>query len=188
MKYNIIFLDIDGVLNGYNKWNDLGWRLCCFLKIGLLKKWYRKITNVFGIHTRKVKRLAKIVHKTNAKVVLSTSWRNRLWYTPYENMYGDEKKFIDLCKKYKIEIIGITPRSKDGKRDGEIISWLSNNEDKVKKFIILDDERFDLECFVSSNLILTSDIKEGQMIMGFGYENTGLKRKHVREAIKKLTE
>ena len=26
-KLNIIFLDIDGVLNGYNKWNLLGWNI-----------------------------------------------------------------------------------------------------------------------------------------------------------------
>ena len=26
-KFNIIFLDIDGVLNGYNKWNLLGWNI-----------------------------------------------------------------------------------------------------------------------------------------------------------------
>ena len=79
MKYNIIFLDIDGVLNGYNKWNYLGWRLCCFLKIGLLKKWYRKITNVFGIHTRKVKRLAKIVHKTNEESIMVYTIREHVW-------------------------------------------------------------------------------------------------------------
>ena len=29
----IIFLDIDGVLNGYNFFTDFGWRIACFFNI-----------------------------------------------------------------------------------------------------------------------------------------------------------
>ena len=70
----VIFLDIDGVLNGYNKWNTLGFDISKFLHI---EKFYKKIVEPFGVHERKVKRLAKIVKRTGAKIVMSSSWRFR---------------------------------------------------------------------------------------------------------------
>ena len=185
-KENIIFLDIDGVLNGYNMWNVLGWQIICLTKSKKLKCWYRKITDTCGVHERKVKRLAKIVRETNSKVVMSSSWRFGWWNTPYEQQFEDHKKLTDLLNKYNIEIIDITPGSLKGRRDREILSWLAKNEDKVRQFVILDDERYDLECFVGSNLVQTSSIGKGQMIMGHTRENTGLKNKHVKQAIKIL--
>ena len=61
---NIIFLDIDGVLNGYNFWNLLGWNIISKFNSDRLKGWYRNITEPFGVHESKVKRLAKIVYNT----------------------------------------------------------------------------------------------------------------------------
>lgn len=184
--YNIIFLDIDGVLNGYNFWNLLGWKIACFLKNKHIKNWYRKVSDPFGVHKTKVKRLSKIVKNTNAKIVMSSSWRGGFWNVPYEEKTDHQKKLTDLLNKYNIEVIDITPKSKTGRRDEEIISWLSKNEEKVKGFIILDDERFDLECFAESNLIQTSSVKKGDIIKGHWQENTGLKRKHVKRAINYL--
>lgn len=183
---NIIFLDIDGVLNGYNKWNLLGWKLVCWTKSKRLKHWYRKLTDPCGVHERKVKRLAKIVRATNAKVVMSSSWRFCWWNTPYEKQSEDQKKLTDLLNKYNIKVIDITPISSDGRRNKEIIEWLSKHEDLVKRFVILDDERYDLECFVGSHLVQTSSVDKGQMIMGFDREDTGLKNRHVKQAIEIL--
>lgn len=185
-KQNIIFLDVDGVLNGYNFWNMLGWKLACLTHNENIKEWYRKISDPCGVHERKVKRLAKIVHSTNAKIVMSSSWRNAFWNTPYEEKKWNLKKLADLFIKYNIEVIGITPRSPRGRRDDEIISWLSKHETEVDKFVILDDERFDLECFANKELIQTSTVKKGQMIEGCWWESTGLKRKHVKKAIELL--
>lgn len=191
----IIFLDIDGVLNGYNFWNQLGWRLVCLINNKRLKQWYRDTTEPFGIHTPKFKRLAKIVRKTGAKIILSSCWRWRLTETPFEEMSKHELKFYNLCKKYNIGIYDITPRSKRGRRDEEIITWLSRFEtdrllsgrkDKDYKFVILDDERYDLECFAGKELVQTSSVKKGQMIKGHWQETTGLRNKHVRKAIKIL--
>ena len=185
-RENIIFLDIDGVLNGYNKWNLLGWNIVCLTKDKRLEHWYRKLTDPFGVHERKVKRLAKIVRATNAKVVMSSSWRFGWWNTPYEKQFEDQKRLTDLLNKYNIEVIDITPRSSDGRRDKEIMQWLTEHKDLVKRFVILDDERYDLERFVGSHLVQTSSVGKGQMIMGRARENTGLKNKHVRQAIKIL--
>lgn len=183
---NIIFLDIDGVLNGYNKWNLLGWKIVCLTKSKRLKHWYIKFTDPFGVHKRKVKRLAKIVRATNAKVVMSSSWRFGWWNTPYEKQFEDQKRLTDLLNKYDIDVIDITPRSPDGRRDKEITEWLTSHKDMVLRFVILDDERYDLECFVGSHLVQTSSVGKGQMIMGHAREDTGLKNKHVKQAIEIL--
>ena len=184
---NIIFLDIDGVLNGYNRWNLFGWKLVCLTKNERLKNWYRTITEPFGVHERKVKRLAKIVKATNAKVVMSSSWRFGWWNTPYEKQFTDQKKLTDLLNKYAIEVIDITPRSSDGRRYKEILEWIQTHRYIVKRFVILDDERFDLECFVGRQLVQTSNVGKGQIITGSNREYTGLKNKHVRQAIKILS-
>ena len=73
------------------------------------------------------------------------------------------------------------------KRCDEILAWLSRNEEKVEKFIILDDEPSHLQCFLDNELIQTSSIKPSQIIMGRYNEDTGLKRKHIKKAIEKLS-
>lgn len=183
----IIFLDIDGVLNGYNQLNTLGWKIVCLINNKSLKNWYRKITDPCGIHKSKVKRLAKIIRKTNAKVVMSSSWRVIWWKVPYEKQKGNVKKLTDLFNKYNINVIDVTPRSPDGKRDKEILAWLSKHEEEVENFIILDDENSFLRAFDNDKrFIQTSSVAKGVMIQGFPRENTGLKKKHVRQAIKIL--
>ena len=185
----IIFLDIDGVLNGYNYWNTLGWKIISFLKNKRLKAIYKRITDPCGVHEHKVKLLSKIVHKTDAKVVLSSSWRFRIWQNSYKKLRGDEKKLIGLFNKYQIDIIDITPRLLRGsKRDTEILAWLASHEDEVENYIILDDENTDLLVFRDDGrFIQTSNVPKGVMIMGHPYENTGLRKKHVKKAIRILT-
>ena len=117
---------------------------------------------------------------------MSSSWRGMFWKVPYNEKTYNQKKLVDLLDKYNIEVIDITPRLLDGRRDKEILAWLSKHEDEVEKFVILDDERFDLECFVDSNLVQTSSVLKGNIIKGNWRENTGLKRKHVKKAIKIL--
>lgn len=180
---NIIFLDIDGVLNGYNIWTGLGWKIVYMLHNEKLKEFYRKTMDSCGIHERKVKLLAKIVKKTNAKVVMSSSWRFGFWNTSYNEKSYNHKRLYDLLNKYKIEVIDITPKSHDGRRDKEILGWLSKHEDEIHNFVILDDERYDLECFVDNHLVQTSSVSKGEMIAGCWKENTGLKRRHARRAI-----
>ena len=181
---NVIFLDIDGVLNGYNFWNLLGWDIISKFKSNRLKAWYRELTDPFGVHERKVKRLAKIVHKTDAEVVISSSWRFSLQSS---NLTDDDRRLLDLFDKYDIEIYDYTPILPSRKRENEIMAWLFRNP-QVNKFIILDDENFDLQFFIGKELIQTSSVPRGRMIKGRWYENTGLKNKHVRQAIKILNE
>lgn len=184
---NIIFLDIDGVLNGYNKYNLLGWKIVSKLRYKPLINLYRKIADPFTIHTIKVKRLAKIVKATNAKIVMSSSWRHGWWKKPYENQLENQKRLTDLLNKYNIEVIDITPTLQSGLRGKEIAKWLNENKNKVDNFVILDDENSDMYPFkYSPKFIQTSEVLDNEIIMGHPYENTGLKNKHVKEAIRIL--
>ena len=181
---NAIFLDIDGVLNGYNFWNILGWNIVCKLNNKKLKGWYRNITQPFGIHKRKVKRLAKIVHKTNAKIVISSSWRTGL---QSNNLSDEEVKLLNLFKKYKIDIYDYTPVLDSNSRCNEIVAWIMRNV-SCDEFIILDDEKHDFDrCpSLSERFIQTSVMKKSRFIKNYWYEDAGLKNKHVKEAIRLL--
>lgn len=189
MKYNIIFLDIDGVLNGYNFWTSFGWKLACFTKNEKIKSLYRKYSDPGGVHEHKVKRLSKIVKATNAKIVMSSSRRFSWWNIPYDKAPDNFKKLTDLFIKYNIDVIDITPdlHRKNLKRDREILQWLYENENKVDKYIILDDENTLLPYYKDDErFIQTSTVAKGVMICGHYKENTGLKNRHVEEAIRIL--
>ena len=177
----IIFLDIDGVLNGYNKWT---YRIISISKLlHIPVSIIRNTLKIFEVKEKYVRRLSKIIKKTGAKIVMSSSWRQGYWNTPYEEMYEDQKKLHDLLDKYNLEVIDITPNSNNGKREDEINQWLNVTKLTVDKFVILDDESFDLQSFVGKELVKTSNVIEGNMINGLPYEDTGLKRKHVKQAV-----
>ena len=118
--------------------------------------------------------------------MMSSSWRLGFWNTPYDEMYDDQKRLYDLLHKYHLEVIDITPSSKSGKREDEIKQWLNETKLAVDRFVVLDDESFDLQSFVGRELVKTSKVIEGDMIQGLAYEDTGIKRKHIKQAIKIL--
>jgi len=127
----VIFLDIDGVLNNINDNITSGEIL--------------DISTLFSesdIDIIFIKRLNQIINKTNAKVVISSSWRksNRTKL----GLSIDELKAVFKNKEFKGEIIDFTPhlyRTKNGicqDRIDEIQYWLDHNLN-VKNFVILDD-------------------------------------------------
>lgn len=113
----VIFLDVDGVLNSDDYFNRI-----------------RKL-DIHGIEreidVEKVKILKKVIDETNAKVVLSSSWR----YT------RNAKKLKDLLANYEIYCMDSTPFMQN-KRGLEIKQWLLDNEG-IEDFVIVDDEIFD---------------------------------------------
>ena len=185
----IIFLDVDGVLNGYGYGTKLAWDFAIFTKSDKIKDFVRKVFDPCGVHRLKVKRLSKIIKATGAKVVMSSTWRFSFWKKPYQDMSSNLKRLVDLFIEYDIDVIDITPGLLGSNRDQEILNWLAVNEEKVDKFIILDDENTILKLFKNDRrFIQTSTVKKGEMIMGYYKERTGLKNKHVKEAIKILNE
>lgn len=185
----VIFLDLDGVLNGYTIFTDFFFRVCMKLH---LRKLFRKLYNPFGIHRNKVMRLIDIVYKTDAKIVLIASLKKD-WYRDYDDNHPNIQKLKYYFAKYGIEVIGITEdvfRDGHTRRGMEILKYLSdmgeyNSPYTITSFVILDDENFDYSDYplLKDKVVITS--KTGD-IKGNIYEDAGLKRKHVKQAIEIL--
>ena len=117
---NIIFLDIDGVLNNWEEAKE---------HYTKTKKTYFGYDWPFSKKSMKV--LRKLIKESNSNIVLSSSWRNSK---------KGRKIFKKALKKYHIEdkLIGYTEYL-NGQRELEIQKYLDNLNEKVN-FIILDDE------------------------------------------------
>lgn len=122
MKYKIIFLDIDGVLNDYN----------------FISRNYELISGQqLFIDLEKVKILKEIIERTDAKIVLSSSWRNDFGddLTPLSN--GAEQ----ILSTFQIYNLHIWDKTEDGcRKDQSINQWLSKHKDIVEKFVEIDDD------------------------------------------------
>ena len=185
----VIFLDCDGVINGYGKFTDVIFAIADKLH---LTKTLGKHYDIFGVHKHKVKLLSKIVKSTNAKIVLSSSWRYGWELIEDGNCIPktkQDKLLRDTLKRYGMEVYSRTGTvAKDeyntSWREYEINEWL-NSHDNIESFVVLDDEQFDLQSFVGNRLVRTS---EKDYICGRVEEESGLKRKHVKQAIKILNQ
>ena len=161
---NIIFLDIDGVLNAEDDFGQ--------------GKNNPHIGHNRGISASKVKLLKEIVDASNASIVLVSSWKKR--YIKYLNNKEDEvgEYLFNKLNEVGLSIYDTTSRYDydDGKSRGvEIALWLIDHKNEVDKYIVLDDdERIDYEKFdVLPHLVKTSPL-------------TGLTKEIVDFAIKKL--
>lgn len=116
----VIFLDIDGVLNSPATWalkelNDP------------LNKGVDQIDySMLGL-------LSRIVSRTNAKIVISSTWRKIHSLDEIHDMFVARG-----WQHPRDTIIDRTPSSSHGFRGEEIKSWLDNHE--VQDYIILDDD------------------------------------------------
>ena len=209
MKENvkIVFLDVDGVLNGYGYFTK---------SLYYLYKLFGKRYEVFGVHEMKVKRLAKIIKRTNSKIVISSTWRGAIKMYLKElfqdkdicdsdicemfnlmrecdfkqvidetkcRSYDDIIKLLKLFKRYNLEIIGFTRNGCSEKREDQINGWMdTHNEYNIKSFCVIDDDIGDLQSFVGKELVRTV---YNRKIKSKHWTTTinGIKRKHVKQAI-----
>lgn len=155
-KYNILFLDFDGVFNGiglrdwkHNRYSldkELGGILSKSIP-DYKTKWEHFDIDIFY---SKIKMLIKALQDTpDIKIVLSTSWRNMK--TPHE--------FDTIFKKipgWTFDIIGKTGRDEHGVRGKEIKAWIDLNSNLVKHYIILDDETIDMLPEQADHIVKTS--------------------------------
>ena len=152
---NIIFLDIDGVLNSQayleSKRNNKGF---------------------YELSTFHLQKLAKLYHSCNALIVLTSTWRQ----LEKEDIY---QYLIDSLAKYDMYIISKTPII-NMNRPLEIKTWLNNRIDKEQiHFIILDDDfsqeeydKYDLGKYLIKTYFYCDTIEDG-----------GLQQKQVDDAI-----
>lgn len=161
---NIIFLDVDGVLNSmafFEQNNGKGHAM---------------------ISDYNLQMLAKIYHTCNAKIVLSSSWRT-LDVPDDVHVHWMYQYLVDALARYDMEIISKTPEL-EMNRPLEIKTWLDNQSNKEEiRFVSLDDdfpkeeyEKYGIgECLVRTKYFC-DDIADG-----------GLQQKHVDDAIGILT-
>ena len=152
----IIFLDIDGVLNSEMYETSRG---------------EDRADN--RIDLTRVKLLADIVNSTDAKIVLSSTWRVDWDKSP--EFCGDDGKYINQClAAYGLFIIDKTPFCDffDDRRK-EIWTWLLCHHNDVESFVILDDINCGWE-ELDRRVVVTDP---------YGY---GLNEEHVKKAIKLL--
>lgn len=105
--------------------------------------------NYTGIDSDKVKRLAKIVQATNARIVLISSWKigweppNLGWKINYHKQFYPHAKYLNnhLKKKGNLIIFDKTRERNSEQRGLGIADWLFNHPE-VKTWIVLDDEIF----------------------------------------------
>ena len=115
----IIFLDIDGVLNCWNT--------------------TRFIEHYYFVDTRKVLRLKDIVARTDAEIVLISSWRDG---ASKNASFTDKllyEELVDEFRRLRCPLwVDMTPNIPVVNREVEIQTWLSQHPE-VENYVILDD-------------------------------------------------
>lgn len=153
----VIFLDIDGVLNSSNYRRQLG------------IQYFSEI-----IDRRKMPLLKEIVDATDAKIVLSTTWRK--YWNEGENQLDPAGQYInDLFAEYGLTVHSKAPVLENAGRDVEIRAWLKKYP-YVDGFLILDDKDFGWPADLRAHFIWTD------------LNGDGLEEAQVREAIAVLNE
>ena len=136
-----IFLDIDGVMN--NEFDILE-------KMNDDTKQYTRD----DIHFCDAAwdRLAELCKKTNAKVILSSSWRHglikdergRIVVANQDNRLAT--RLLAYFKAHKIPLVGLTGLGHNGCRGLQILDYIAENLNGLTdEWIVLDDEIFDME-------------------------------------------
>ena len=119
----IIFLDIDGVLNSSDYRKQLGIR------------YFSEI-----IDRRKMPLLKNIVDATDAKIVLSTSWR-KFWNEGESQLDPVGQYINEVFAAYGLSVYAKTPVMEESGRNAEIKAWLDGKW-YVDSYVILDDKDF----------------------------------------------
>ena len=113
---NVIFLDVDGVLNNAHTTD--------------------RVESYIGIDDNKVILLKQVVDYFDAKIVLSSTWRHEV-----DNHIA--KYLTGKLEKQGLKIYDITPNIGWYVRAKEIATWLADeHEYSIENIIILDDEYF----------------------------------------------
>lgn len=126
MNEHVIFLDIDGVLNNYR-----------FLEKNLGLKPEEQVF----IDDEKVGILKRIVEAAEATIILSSSWRRD---------FDDDMKPVTQEARIVIDALGRFGLTLSGKTDdsigkaASIRQWLSDHENVIKNYVILDDDFLDV--------------------------------------------
>ena len=116
-KKKLIFLDVDGVLNSDTYWMSLD---------------EEEKYSLRHLDRNAIKKLKRIVDKTGAEIVVSSTWRK---------FNEDMDVLSDHLYAYGLSVIGKTPVLYNKERGHEITAWFeSHPEYKDATYVILDDD------------------------------------------------
>ena len=156
----IIFLDIDGVLNNTST--------------------QETFEEYYFVEDKKIELLKQLVVRTDAKLVLSSTWREG-WYArermenPSKSFQSAIRLFEALEKKlseYDLELLSYTEDF--GTRGEEIDLWLKSwKGESIESFVILDD-------------MYPEDLQLHQEYLVQTTESFGLTQEDVEEAVNML--
>lgn len=153
MKF--IFLDIDGVLNSGKYDNSRDESQCQFLD-----------------RTRLVL-LKQLVDNTDAKIVLSSTWRF-YWSKNKNEMRAQGEEMNQVFNSEGLSIYDKTPVKCNSDRREEILLWLKNQSEIIESFVIIDDTNFGWK-----------DLQDYWVKTSY-YKGYGLEQSHIDQAIKIL--
>lgn len=120
----VIFLDIDGVLNSRAYDRKRNW------------------DEQTDIDETRLPLIKEIVDATNAKIVLSSTWRQH--WDKEKNLCDEDGLYINKTfDKFGLSIYDKTPDlGITALRREEISKWLKETEQKIDSFVIIDDYRY----------------------------------------------
>lgn len=147
----VIFLDFDGVLNSAK---------------------YLTACGEYGVvlDPSRMALLKQIVDATDAKIVLSTSWREH-WFRDPDLCSSTGAQINERFAAFGLEIFDKTPQQPRS-REAQIRHWLSQNP-QVQNYLVLDD------------MLLSADFLEGHFVRT-SYYFDGLDETDVNRAIELL--
>ena len=161
-----IFLDIDGVLNSEHTLED------------------RSTSDASIICDQYLENLRYIVEKTDAKLVLSSSWRVYFESTIDDSKHNYAIKLVHALDKHNLKLHNATPFIKgqfSNERGLEIKTYIDQH--KITDYVVIDDEEFsDFKKHLDmSRFVQTTFGNETTTI-----ETEGLNKKIAEEVIKIL--
>lgn len=154
----VIFLDVDGVLNC-----EMTKDTCSYY---------------LGIDDRLVKNLKEIVDKTDAEIVLCSSWKTH-WHKENKSEQGNLGIYLD--RKLRKQYLTILDKTQDhgSDRGHGIKNYLEANP-QITSWCVIDDDIFDdyKTCGILNNLVKTTF---------YGIDG-GLQNEHIEKAISILNQ
>lgn len=153
----IIFLDVDGVLNSEEFYMA-----------------HKEDIELQQIDEVCVKRLKQIVDATNAKIVLSSSWRGG-WDKDPKKIDQFCMQLVKMLAKYDLVIVDRTCYLETWDRSKEVQIWIKEQKERIDSFLILDDYNYNWKKRGYEEHWIQTDFADG-----------GLKEEHIQRAIQIL--
>ena len=144
----VIFLDIDGVVNtSANRWET-----------GRVKFRGKRCIPTNREPKRVLAKLIEWMLENDVYFVMSTSW----------GRCSTAEDWNEILRNYGVKkdlVISRTPLHHKGIRGLEILKWIKiwNEEktEKVKDYLVIDDDIFDIEPYISKSRIIHTDVRKG---------------------------